>query len=126
MSLNITFKNLESTEAIKAYVEKKTEKFRKYVTYPMEVHVLLSIEKGFHHAEITSHAEFHDLVATAKTEDLYESIDAVVAKIETQLKKEREKKKGHGTAHTIARNGDNELASDVDADLPHQGKAILK
>ena len=126
MSLNITFKNLESTDAIKAYVEKKTEKFRKYVTYPMEVHVILSVAKGFHTAEITSHAEFHDMVATSKTEDLYESIDSAVAKIETQLKKEREKKKGHTAAHKVSRKGDKELIKDVPAHLPHQGKVQTK
>lgn len=93
MGLNITFKNIESTEAIKAYVEKKTSKFEKYISYPMEIHAILSVSRGEHVVELTCHAEYHDMVATAKSDDLYASIDQAVVKIENQMKKEREKKK---------------------------------
>lgn len=122
MGLQIVFKNLESTDAIKDYVEKKTEKFQKYITYPIEVHTILSVSRGEQVAEITVHAEYHDMVATAKSEDMYASIDQAVTKIETQMKKEREKRKGHGAAHKISRKGD-KLGQDLAPELPHQGKA---
>jgi putative sigma-54 modulation protein len=122
MGLNITFKNIESTEAIKAYVEKKTSKFEKYISYPMEIHAILSVSRGEHVVELTCHAEYHDMVATAKSDDLYASIDQAVVKIENQMKKEREKKKGHNAAHKMSRHGD-KFGQDLAPELPHQGKA---
>lgn len=122
MSLHFTFRKIETTDALKTKIEKRVEKFRKYVTYPMEIHVMLSTEKLQHCAEITCHAEHKTLVAVAKTKDLYESIDLAAQKIETQLKKEREKHKGHKLAHKIARPGSAKLASDVAAILPHSEK----
>lgn len=124
MGLHFTFRKIEATEALKDHVTKKVEKFKKFVTYPMEVHVLLSLEKPLHCAEITCHAEHRELVALAKTKDLYESIDAAVHKIEAQLKKEREKKKGHNSARLAVRPTALKLARDVKADLPHREKKI--
>ena len=101
MSLHLNFRNIESTEAIKEHVEDKVEKLKKFVTYPMEVHVILSLEKNLQCVEITCHAEHKDFVASTKSKNLYESIDVCCHKIESQLKKEREKKKGHHTAHKL-------------------------
>jgi putative sigma-54 modulation protein len=121
MALHLTYKDIESTPAIKDYTEKKVEKFRKFVTYPMEVHVMLSVHKGEHTAEITCQAEHKQLIGLAKSENLYTSIDGACHKIETQLKKEREKKKGHYSAHKAAHGAlDNE--TDLSADLPHRAK----
>jgi putative sigma-54 modulation protein len=122
MSLHLTYKDIESTPAIKDYTEKKVEKFKKYITYPMEIHVLLSVHKGEHSVEITCHAEHKQLVGIAKSENLYNSIDGAVTKIETQMKKEREKKKGHAAASKAAHRGIENAASDVDAIIPHRSK----
>jgi putative sigma-54 modulation protein len=126
MELNVTFKEIESTEAIKEYAAKKVEKFEKYVTYPMTVHLILSVHKEQHSAEIVVHAEHRELVALAKSEDLYGSIDAVVHKIENQLKKEREKRKGHAAAHKAARAKEGDLPPEIAAELPHQGKKAIR
>lgn len=120
--MNFVFKKLSPTEALKSHLEKKVEKFQKYVNYPMEIHVILSLEKPFHAAEITCHAEHRHLVAVAKSKDLYESIDMAVNKIEAQLKKEREKRKGHKSAHLVGRTRSLKLARDVEADIPHKEK----
>jgi putative sigma-54 modulation protein len=122
MTLHLAFRNIEATEALKARIEKRVEKLGKFVTYPMEVHVRTSVEKNLHCAEITCHAEYRDFVAIAKTKDLYESIDEAAHKIEGQLKKEREKKKGHQAAHGSVRLSVLKLAADVEAELPHLEK----
>jgi len=122
MSLQVYYKKMESTPSINAYIEKKCGKFKRIITYPMDTQVTLSVERGRHTVEINCHAEFKHMVAIAKTDDLYESIDQAVRKIESQLKKEREKRKGHTAAHVIARKSGSKLASDVHAELPHAGK----
>jgi ribosome-associated translation inhibitor RaiA len=91
----------------------------------MDIHVLLSVEKTYQTAEITCHAEHRQLVAVAKSKDLYESIDMVVHKIEGQLKKERERRKGHKSGHLITRKAV-KVARDIEADIPHREKALSK
>jgi putative sigma-54 modulation protein len=125
MNVHFTFRNIEATEALKDHVTKKVEKFNKFVTYPMEVHVILSAEKAYQQAEITVHAEHKELVAEDRSKDLYESIDQVVHKIEAQLKKEREKRKGHSAAHRVERASSDKLAADVNAEIPHRSKKLL-
>ncbi|MBM4302765.1 MAG: ribosome-associated translation inhibitor RaiA [Deltaproteobacteria bacterium] len=122
MSLHLNFRNIESTDAIKQHIEDKVDKFKKFVTYPMEIHVILSVEKTLHCVEITCHAEHKDFIATSKSKNLYESIDVCSHKIEAQLKKEREKKKGHNSAHKIASRHAEKLGADIKAIFPHLGK----
>jgi putative sigma-54 modulation protein len=122
MTLQFAFRHMDSSEAIKELVTKKMEKLGKIVDYPLEFHVTLSADKLQHTAEITCRAEHQAFSAKATTEDLYASIDDTIHKLETQLKKEREKRKGHQAAHQVSRNGDI-LGGDIPADLPHAGKA---
>ncbi|MBI4403038.1 MAG: ribosome-associated translation inhibitor RaiA [Deltaproteobacteria bacterium] len=123
MDLHFTFRNLEATEALKQHVAKKISKFEKHVTYPMKVRVWLGLEKALHCAEITCYAEHKEIVASAKTKNLYESIDTAVYKIENQLRKYRAMKKGHKSAHMVARPTNlRKLAKDVEAAVPHSDK----
>jgi putative sigma-54 modulation protein len=122
MSLNMSFRKVKATEALKEHIEKKVAKFNKFVSYPIQIDVHLSIDKAYQCAEITCHAEHRQLVAVAKSKDLYESIDMVAHKIEAQLKKERERKKGHNSAHLAVRPTATRLARDVNADIPHREK----
>lgn len=122
MALHLHFKKIEATDALKEHIEKRVEKFEKFVTYPMEIHVFLSVDKDGHTAELKCHAEYKEIVATAKEEDLYAAIDMVCHKIENQLKKEREKKKGHTAGHKSSRKSKEEMSTDLAADIPHIGK----
>ena len=122
MSLHLNFRNIESTQAIKDHIEDKVSKLKKFVTYPMEVHVMLSLEKTLQCVEITCRAEHKDFVASVKSDNLYESIDICSHKIESQLKKEREKKKGHQAAHKVANRHAEKFGAVVQAILPHIGK----
>lgn len=119
---DVTFKKVDSSDALRGYAEKRTGKLRKLVAYPLAIHVVLSLEKKTDQcAELLVHAERKELVAKATAKDMYEAIDLAVHKMEMQIKKERERKKGHGKAHEVAR-ANGRLGKDVPADLPHQGK----
>ena len=123
LNLNYTFLKMEATDAIKEYTANRLDKLAKYITYPCDVHVTLSVNKTTHKAEITCHAEHQDLNATAQSQNLYESIDASTHKLEKQLKKEREKRKGHNNAHTISRPAaSRRAAQDLGLDYPHREK----
>lgn len=124
VNLHLNFKKIKATEALKEHISKRVKKFEKFVTYPLEVHAFLSVEKTYQMAEITCHAEHRDIVAVAKAKDMYESIDLAAHKIEAQLKKSRELKKGHTAAHLAKRPKSLKLGSDVKADLPHREKKV--
>lgn len=117
----MTFRKIKATDALKEHVTRRTEKFEKFVSYPIEVRVFLSVDKTYQCAEITVHAEHKEMVAVTKSKDMYESIDLAAHKIEAQLKKERERRKGHQAAHVMDRNGAH-LGQDLLVDVPHREK----
>ncbi len=102
MQVNITFRHLDPTEALKVHVRDRVEHVQKYIDRPSEVHAVLHVENLHHHAEITVKAGRFLLRGTGKTEDMYASIDAAAEKIERQLKKHKEKLYNHKTnGHTV-------------------------
>ncbi len=95
MQTNITFRNLDATEAIKSYAREKVDRVNKYLDKASEAHVVLALERHLHHADITIHAGPFFLRGREKSEDMYASIDLAMDKIERQLKRYKEKLKSH-------------------------------
>ncbi len=95
MQLNITFRNLEVSEALKQYASDKIERVHKYLDRAGEAHVVLSLERHLHHADITIHSGSFLLRGREKSEDMYASIDLAMDKIERQLRRYKEKLKHH-------------------------------
>ncbi len=121
MHITVSFKGLGSSEALKEQVEQRLEKLEKYVNYPVEMHVVLSVEKLTHRAEVTCHAEHKQLFSECESADMHVSIDKCIHKLEAQLKKERDRRKGHMAAHGSLGEDENRGA-DVGAQVPHRGK----
>jgi putative sigma-54 modulation protein len=95
MQINITFRNLEATEALKEYAREKIDRVNKYLDRAGEAHVVLSLERHLHHADLTIHAGSFLLRGREKSEDMYASIDLAMDKIERQLRRYKEKLKRH-------------------------------
>ncbi len=95
MQVNITFRHLEPTEALKAHVKDRVEHVKKYIDRPSEAHAVLHVENLDHHAEITVKAGRFLLRGTGRSQDMYASIDAAADRIERQLKKHKEKLYNH-------------------------------
>lgn len=95
MQLNITFRQFGSSDSLKEYAKEKVERVNKYLDRAGEAHVVLSLERHLHHAEITIHSGSWVLRGREKSEDMYASIDLAMDKIETQLRKYKEKIKNH-------------------------------
>jgi putative sigma-54 modulation protein len=101
MPVNITFRHLEPTEALKAHVRDRVEHVKRYIDRPSEAHAVLHVENLDHHAEITVKAGRFLLRGTGRSQDMYASIDAAAERIERQLKKHKEKLHAHKTnGHT--------------------------
>ena len=95
MQLNITFRQFGSSDSLKEYAKEKVERVNKYLDRAGEAHVVLSLERHLHHADITIHSGAWVLRGRDKSADMYASIDAAMDKIEAQLRKYKEKIKNH-------------------------------
>lgn len=95
MQVNITFRHLDPTEALKTHVRDRVRHVQRYIDRAGEAHAVLHVENLDHHAEITVKAGRFLLRGTAKSPDMYASIDAAADKIERQLKKHKEKLHDH-------------------------------
>jgi putative sigma-54 modulation protein len=99
MTLNISFKNLEATDAIKNYTQEKSEKLAKYFKGRIGVTWTFSVERQGQVAHCHMVGNNMDYFGEAETQDLYASIDVVVDKIEKQLRKHKEIVKDHLHKH---------------------------
>jgi putative sigma-54 modulation protein len=98
MQVNITFRHLDSTEALKAHARDKVQHIQRYIDRPTEAHVVLYVENLEHKADINLKAGPFLVRGHAKSNDMYASIDAAADKIERQLKKHKEKLNNHKPA----------------------------
>ncbi|HEX9575840.1 MAG TPA: ribosome-associated translation inhibitor RaiA [Myxococcales bacterium] len=104
MQVNITFRNMFATDALRNHVTDKLSKVvDKYLDKVTEAHVTLSLERYLHHADINLHAGTFHVRGKEKSEDMYASIDLACDKIERQLKKYKDRLKNHRPAHVHAR-----------------------
>lgn len=87
---NVRGENIEVTEAIRAYAEKRVSKLEKYFDDVAEATAYVNL-KVYHDktakAEVTIPLSFLVLRAEETTDDLYKSIDFVVDKLERQVRK---------------------------------------
>src|SRR3972149_11709786 len=95
MTISVTCRNTEGDTWQKEYVEEKLKKLTKYVDNPVEFHVVLSLEKFRNVAEINFSANGFTINAKEAEKDMRLAIDNAILKIERQLKKHKEKIRGH-------------------------------
>jgi len=96
MQVTTTFRQMEQSEALKAYAEEKLERTVKYIDEPINAQVYFTVEKKIRHiVEIVITARGISTKASEATNDMYAAIDAVIDKIERQLKRYKEKIKAH-------------------------------
>ena len=91
MQTSITFKNMDSSDALKTYVEKKLNRFEKLLDNPAEANVVLSVEKIRHIAEIKLASDRLSIHAKEESESMYSSIDMIVDKLKKQINKSKQK-----------------------------------
>ncbi len=98
MQIATTFRHMEPSDALKSYGEEKLDRVKKYIDEPIAAQVFLTVEKIRHSAEVTITAKGITIKAAEETNDMYAAIDAVVDKIERQLRRYKERIKAHKPA----------------------------
>jgi putative sigma-54 modulation protein len=98
MQLNLSGHHIDITTALRDYVSNKMERLERHFDNVTNVHVILSVEKLRQKAEATLHVSGANLFANAEHENMYAAIDALVDKLDRQIKKHKEKTKDHNQA----------------------------
>jgi len=98
MQITTTFRHMESSDALKSYAAEKLDRVQKYIDEPIVAQVFLTVEKIRHIAEVTITARGITIKASEETNDMYAALDAVIDKIERQLRRYKERIKDHKPA----------------------------
>jgi putative sigma-54 modulation protein len=95
MEITVTFRHTEPIESLRAYAEEKVSKIKKYLDIPLEAHIVLTVEKFRHIADVTLSLNGTPIKAVEETGDMYSAIDQVMDKIENRVKKHLSKMRSH-------------------------------
>ena len=88
MLIHVKGKNIEITDALKSYVDKKLQKLEKYFHDLKEAVVTMSVQRGMHVVEVQLEGDGVLLRGEERRgTDMYGSIDQVVDKLESRVKK---------------------------------------
>ncbi len=110
MNISITGRHLDITPSLKQYIQKKVEKVKYYFEHIINVYLILEVNKLSHSAEVTIHSDEKTFFCEVISGDMYESVDKVFAKVERQIRRNKEKisdrkskgiSKSFGHANTI-------------------------
>jgi len=86
MNVSITFRHMDPTDSIKAYATDKLSRVQKFLRQPMTARVTLSLDKLEHSVEVQVQSGGQWYEAKEVSGDTYASIDAVVDKLERQIR----------------------------------------
>ena len=89
MQFTFTDKKVTMPKAVHDYAEKKVGKLDRYFPTEASAAVVFSVEKGRNNVEVTVRAGGTILRSAQSTPDMFASIDAAVADIERQLRKNK-------------------------------------
>ena len=91
MKYIITGRNMEVSEGLRQYIEKKFSKLEHYFNENTEIHVTLSKQRGDEKVEVTIPMRGTMVRAEESSQDMYLTIDLLEDIIERQLRRNRKK-----------------------------------
>ncbi|MFI4969143.1 MAG: ribosome hibernation-promoting factor, HPF/YfiA family [Lysobacterales bacterium] len=95
MQITIKGHQVEVTPALHDYAAAKFERITHHFDQLHELSIVLGVEKLLHKAEATLQLSGRKLHADATAADMYAAIDALIDKVDTQLRKHKEKRSDH-------------------------------
>ena len=92
MNIKVTGKNIEITDSIREYIEKRVERLEKFEGKNTEINVVCSVEREEQIVEVQINHDGEFMRVEEKNQDLYASVDLAMDRAERQLRKDKEKK----------------------------------
>ncbi len=96
MQISVSGKNFDVSDALKEYAETRVHKISRYFDHIITANVTLSTERNWHIADVTVFGKNVDMRGEERSKDMYHSIDAVIEKLERQIKKAKGKVQDRG------------------------------
>ncbi len=108
MQISITFRNIESSDAIKSHIHEKFDRLDKMLDSPANAHMVISTEKIRNIVEINLNCDKIKIHAKEENENnMYAAIDTLSEKVKSQIRKYKDKQRRHlaGDKRSIKSNG---------------------
>lgn len=100
MKVSITGRHVEMTAGLRDFAEKHMAKLEDFFTGVKDAHVILSVEKYRHTAEIQFQAGDQHFNSKKTTKDMYASIEEAIHALIQQTSKRKDKERGqHAKRH---------------------------
>jgi len=100
MKVIFTGRHVEVSDSLRALAQERFTKMTTYLDDIIDVHVIFSVEKHRHQAEITLKTRRGEFIACAETDDMYASLSQALDKLEAQAHKHAGKQKAGLKAKT--------------------------
>ena len=122
MKVIFTGRHVEVSDSLRASTQERLDKMTIYLDDIIDVHVIFSVEKHRHQAEITLKTRRNDFIACAETDDMYLSLSQALDKLEAQAHKQAGKHKaGFKTKAAIPGAPEAEAEAGAEAELEAEG-----
>ena len=95
MQIAISGHQMEITKPLKKYVTDKLGRIQRHFDNVTNTTIVLHVEKTRHLAEATVSAKGAMLHANAEAEDMYAAIDTLIHRLDSQIRKHKEKSTDH-------------------------------
>ena len=96
MDVDIVGRHITLTDAMREHALEKIEHLSKYSDLILRVRATLSADADQNVAEVlASVRRSSPLVGEARSDDMYNAIDAAVAKVQEQVRRHKDRSKGH-------------------------------
>ena len=95
MQIAISGHQMDVTPPLKEYVTQKMSRIERHFDNVTNTTVVLHVEKTRHLAEATINTKGATLHANAEAEDMYAAIDELMRKLDSQIRKHKEKSGNH-------------------------------
>lgn len=101
MQIDLTGHHIDITPALRTYVAEKFDRVAHHFENIIDVHVVLSVVKDTHHAEATVNVPGKVLFADTSDQDMYAAIDALVDKLDRQVRRYKDKLTDHHRGEAV-------------------------
>ncbi len=95
MQISVTFKNVNSSDYLKSYLQKKLERFDKMLHDPGTAEVVFRAEKIRKIVDINLTGKNYEIHATEENDKWNAAIDLLLDKVKKQIVKNKEKIQRH-------------------------------
>ena len=93
MHVKVTARHFDLTDTLNSYAIDEIKRLEKYYDHIIDAYLTMTIEINRQIAELSVKVYGTTLTSKAKTYDMYIAIEQVISKMETQIKKYKEKLK---------------------------------